>query len=384
VHFAFTEDQELLRSTTRKFLEQRQSLEHLRAHLEDSETVDRSVWQDGASLGWTAMLIPETHDGGSVTNQPVVDLVALSEELGRQLYSGPLLETNVVAFAIATTGSPEQQLRFLGPIARGESIATWCVSTNGAPSMTDVGVVGIEEPNVVSLNGSALFVCDAHIADVAMVHATSTSGPLVVMVPMNAPGVTVRVLHGLDLTRRFCEVRFENVAVDTDNIIARGAAATRVFDRCLQLATVIQSAESTGAAEHLFELTVQYLKDRVQFGRAIASFQAIKHRLADLHVTVEAMRAASRYAALAFADNASDCDEAVAVAGSYTREATSFVCGEALQLHGGIGFTWEHHVHLFLRRAKTDEGLYGEPAWHREKLCALTLSSATTNSGARV
>jgi alkylation response protein AidB-like acyl-CoA dehydrogenase len=134
---------------------------------------------------------------------------------------------------------------------------------------------------------------------------------------------------------------------------------------------VLQAAEAAGAAEHLFEMTVQYAKDRVQFGRTIGSFQAIKHRLADLLIEVEAMRAAARYAALAVADDRDDRDEAVAVAGSFVPEAFAHLCGEAVQLHGGIGFTWEHDVHLFLRRAKTDQLLYGEPAWHRERLVSI-------------
>ena len=134
---------------------------------------------------------------------------------------------------------------------------------------------------------------------------------------------------------------------------------------------MLQAAEVVGAADALFRMTVQYAQDRIQFGRPIGSFQAIKHRLADLHISLEAMRAATHYAALAFGDALPDADEAVAVAGSYVTDAHAHLCGESLQIHGGIGFTWEHDVHLFVRRAKVDQVLYGDSAWHREQLCRI-------------
>jgi alkylation response protein AidB-like acyl-CoA dehydrogenase len=371
VHFAFTEDQELLRTTTRKFLEQRQPISAVREHIEDDATFDRAVWTEGAQLGWFAFLVPEGHDGGSITSQPIVDLVAVSEELGRQLNPGPVLETNVVADVIARNGTAGQQQSFLGPIARGECVATWCVSGDGTIGVDAISVAATVSGNTMRLDGTACFVRDAHVADLLLVSVRSAEGPTLVLLPMPCVGVVVRVLKGLDLTRRLCEVQFNGVEVDGTNVIGELSKAAPVIDRALQLATVIQSAESTGASAHLFETTVQYTKDRVQFGRAIGSFQAIKHRLANLAVTLESLRAMSRYAALALADDMVDRDEAIASAGSYVREASSFITGESMQLHGGIGFTWEHDVHLFQRRAKTDEGLYGEPSDHRERLCAL-------------
>ena len=371
MHFAFSEEQELLRSTTRKFLDQRQPISALRATLESDITMDRAVWSDGAALGWTALLVPEAHDGGSVTDQPLVDLAGVAEELGRGLYPGPVLETNVVADAIVASGSTEQQARFLASIARGETIATLAISADGTTDPRSVGVTAAITDGTVTLDGRASFVRDAHIADLVLVVARTPDGPTFVLVPLPTDGVSCRVMKGLDLTRRVCAVTFDGVQVGTDAIVGAAGGAQQAIDRALRLATVLQAAQSTGASERLMEITVQYAKDRVQFGRAIGSFQAIKHRLADMHVCVEALRAAARHAALAVADDADDRDEAVAVAGSYVRETTSFVCGESLQLHGGIGFTWEHDVHLFLRRAKADQGLYGDPYSHRERLCSL-------------
>jgi alkylation response protein AidB-like acyl-CoA dehydrogenase len=373
VFFAFNEDQELLRSTTRRFLEKRASLSILRERIEEAATVDRAVWADGAALGWTAMLIPEAHDGGCVTGQPIVDLAGLAEELGRCLYPGPVLETNVVASVLVSSGTPEQQARFLSGIARGETIATWCLSGNGSTEPEAIEVTATLGEGSVMLNGRACFVREAQLGDVALVHANGPNGPVLALVMLPAKGIAIRALHSLDVTRRMHEVTFDNVVIEAKDLLAAGDVQTinAVTKRALQLATVVQAAECVGAAEHLMEVTVAYLKDRVQFGRTIGSFQAIKHRLADLTVTLESLRAAARYGAMALADSQVDCDQAVAAAGSYVREAFAFLCGESLQLHGGIGFTWEHDVHLFLRRAKTDLGLYGEPYVHREYLTCL-------------
>ena len=369
MRFAFGDDQELLRSTTRKFLESRHPIATTRSRIENDNTLDRDVWQEGAGLGWTAMLVPEEYDGGSVTDQPVVDLVALAEELGRELYPGPVLATNVVADAIAAAGTDEQRKEHLPAIAGGDCIATWCLTGDGSTDVASIDVsIDSTDPSALRLNGCARFVHDAHVADLVLVTARDGDGLSLLTVPTDTMGVATRVLGAIDLTRRFCEVRFDDVPVDASRFLGDRGLASESIERALRLATVLQAAEAVGAADHLLEMTVQYAKDRVQFGRAIGSFQAIKHRLADLLIEVEAARSAARYAALAVADSRDDRDEAVAVAGSYVREAFARVCGEALQIHGGIGFTWEHDVHLFLRRAKTDQLLYGEPSWHRERL----------------
>jgi alkylation response protein AidB-like acyl-CoA dehydrogenase len=182
---------------------------------------------------------------------------------------------------------------------------------------------------------------------------------------------------GLDLTRRFSVVRFDQVVVPSDHVLDDGAA---VAERAFQMATVLKSAENVGAADYLLGVTVNYAKERVQFGRPIGSFQAVKHRLADLLISLEAMRASVHYAALALTESFGDADEAVAVAGSYVSDAFSRMCGESLQIHGGIGFTWEHEVHLFVRRAKVDQVLYGDAGWHRGRLCDLAVQ---TIGGAR-
>ena len=373
--FAFGEDQELLRSTTRRFLEEHQALARVREVIEADETFDRDGWRQGAELGWAAMLVPPEHDGGSITEQPLVDLVVLAEELGRVLYPGPFVPTNIVADAIATWGDPAQRAELLPPIARGECVGAWCLTEDGTNDLASIGVRAVAERDGYRLTGLARHVHGASVADVALVAARVDDGIAHLAVRVPAPGVTIRPHVGLDLTRRYAEVHFDNTLVPASARLGAGSG-TAIAERSSGVATVLQAAEAVGAADSLVAATVQYAKDRVQFGRPIGSFQAIKHRLADLLMTLEGMRAATHYAALAMSDGFDDAAEAVAVAGSYVGDAFSFVCGEALQLHGGIGFTWEHDIHLFVRRARVDQVTYGDAAWHRERLCAL-LDEAT-------
>jgi alkylation response protein AidB-like acyl-CoA dehydrogenase len=372
VNFAFGEDQELLRTTTRRFLEDRQPISSVRKDLEAADPFDAGIWRQGAELGWTAMLVPGDYDGGSVTDQPLVDLIVLAEELGRVLNPGPFIPTNVVVDAIVRGGSDLQRKELLPSMAAGQLIAAWCLSGDGTVDNDAIEVVATADGDGYRLDGVARYVQAAQDAGLLLVAARAGDEIINLLVPRPSANLSDRVMIGLDLTRRFSEVRFDGVGVPGSAVLAGGGA---VIERALALATVLQAGEIVGAADHLFEVTVQYAKDRIQFGRAIGSFQAIKHRLANLVTEVEAMRAGAHYAALALGDGLSDAAEAVAAAGAYIPEAFAHLCGEALQIHGGIGFTWEHDVHLYLRRAKTDQVLYGDAAWHRERLCGLIEAS---------
>jgi alkylation response protein AidB-like acyl-CoA dehydrogenase len=379
VDFGFGEDQELLRATTRRFLAEHQSLADIRRSIEAPDVFDADLWRQGAALGWTAMLIPTERGGGSITEQPLVDLVVLAEELGRTLHPGPFVPCNVVGGAVARFGTGAQAAESLPRLASGEATAAWCLSGDGSPGPSSVEVRAVPAGDGGwRLDGVARYVQAAEIASVLLVVAKDPDGAVIsFLVPSPSPGLSARTLSGLDVTRRFAEVRFEGVTVQSAHSLSGGQDAV---DYCVALATVLQSAESVGAADVLFEATVDYLKQRVQFGRTIGSFQAIKHRLANLLLRLEAMRAAAHYAALALGDDLDDSAEAVATAGAYVDDAFAFICGEALQLHGGIGFTWEHDVHLFTRRAKVNQVLYGDGAWHRERLVQLLEDAVATGT----
>jgi alkylation response protein AidB-like acyl-CoA dehydrogenase len=375
--FGFNDDQDLLRESTRRFLTEHQPLVRVRQRLEEPDTFEADLWRQGAALGWTAMLVPPELDGGSVTAQPLVDLVVLAEELGRVLNPGPLVPCNVVADAIARFGTDAQRSAHLRPLARGEATAAWCLSADGSPEPGAVGVLAAARDGW-QLDGVARYVHGAGHASFLLVVARDGAGALrTFLVRGAAAGVSVRTLRGLDLTRRFAEVRFESVHVPASDEVGSAGA---LVERALAVAIVVQAAESVGAADRLLAVTVDYAKKRVQFGRSIGSFQAIKHRLANLAMELEAMRAAAHYAALALGDGLEDAQAAVATVGGYVDDTFAHLCGEAVQLHGGIGFTWEHDAHLFVRRAKVNQALYGDGAWHRERLLRLT-EDAVDGSG---
>jgi len=284
------------------------------------------------------------------------------------LYPGPFLASSVVAFAIAAGGNESQKESLLPKLAGGETTAAWCHTADGECDPRGVGVVVERGASGFRLDGVARFVPDAHVADLLLVTAASDAGLVQVLQPLPDERVRVRVLHGLDLTRRLCEVRF------TGAVAPATALVESSIEDQLAVAAVLLCAETVGAIDRLFEMTVDYAKTRVQFGRRIGSFQAIQHKLANMLIWLEASRAATHYAALAVDGRLVDASEAVATAKSYVGDAASALCGEALQAHGGIGFTWEHDLHLYLRRARSNQVLYGDPAWHRERLCAMALS----------
>jgi alkylation response protein AidB-like acyl-CoA dehydrogenase len=378
--FAFNDDQDLLRTTTRRFLAEQQSAADVRRSIEQQEVFDAAIWRDGAELGWTALLIPPQFEGGSVTDQPLVDLIVLAEELGRELNPGPFVPCNVVADAIARFGNEVQCKEYLPRLAKGEATAGWCLSGDGTAEPSAVDVRAHRDGDGWLLEGVSRYVQGGTTADLLLVVAKGPNEELLnLLVRQPSSGLSSRTVTGLDLTRRFAEVAFDGVSVAAAGELEGGYG---VMARCMSLATVLQAGDSVGAADMLFQATVEYTKKRVQFGRTIASFQAVKHRLADLHVRVEAMRVAAEYAALALGDASGDAAEAVATAGAYVDDAFAFVCGEALQLHGGIGFTWEHDVHLFSRRAKVNQVLYGDGAWHRERLLQLAESAVGPDAGA--
>ena len=260
--FGFSEDQELLRATTRRFLAEHQSLADVRLSVEEPDVFDAALWRQGAELGWTAMLIPPEWEGGSVTEQPLVDLVVMAEELGRTLNPGPFVPCNVVAGALARFGSPAQVEQYLPGLARGELTAAWCLSGDGTPEPGAVDVRAWRVGDTAwQLDGVARYVQAAQNASVLLVVATGPDGELCqVLVPRPSAGLSERTLTGLDVTRRFAEVRFEGVTVPAANLLPGGQDAV---DHCVSLATVLQSAESVGAAELLFQETVDYLKKRV-------------------------------------------------------------------------------------------------------------------------
>ena len=354
-----TDDELALREACREVLSKHSTSANVRLVMSSVDGFDAEFWTLVTDLGWPALAIPEAFGGlgGSVGQLAVV-----AEELGRSGQPGPLVQTLAVAHVVGRPAARDaDRAGFLDAIAGGRAVVTFGGIGPDSPAPVEV----IDAPGGATLRGVVEFVPDGHCAThlLVPVHRAGTVRTAVV----ELSGTARTVVPTVDLTRRYTRVGLDGVPVAVE---LPGAAIDALFE----LAVVLQCAESTGIARRLLDLTVTYAGQREQFGRPIGSFQAIKHRIADLLVEVEGCRVATREAADALdagagAGSSSAAGvEAVSIAKSWVGRAASFVASHALQIHGGIGFSWEHDLHLFLRRAKANELLLGSPAWHDERL----------------
>jgi alkylation response protein AidB-like acyl-CoA dehydrogenase len=365
-------DQELFVETTRRFLETECPLTAVRALYDDPVGFARDYWVQGAQLGWTAMLVPEDLGGGNISGAGVVDLTLVAEEMGRLVAPGPLLPVNVVADTLARSGSPEQQESELGPLVAGERIATWAFAEPaGRWEPSGVALAGVEAGGGWTLSGTKAYVQDAGAADVLLVTARTGDGLTQFLVPGDTPGITVTPQQSLDMTRHYGDVEFTDVSVAATTVVGRVGDAASDVERQLQVALTVQNAETVGAVNRVYEFTLEYAKDRLAFGRPIGSYQALKHRLADMKMWLEACNATAAASARAVQDEADDASQLVSVAKAYIGDRAPAMVQDCVQLHGGIGVTWEHDLHLYLRRVAQNAALYGSTRDHRDRLATL-------------
>jgi alkylation response protein AidB-like acyl-CoA dehydrogenase len=350
-----------------RFIEAELPIPQTRALHDDPHGYDRSWLGKSAELGWFAMLVPEADGGGSVSGAGLLDAAIVAEELGRHVQPGPFIPMNVVASAIAAEGSPAQRKEFLRAIVGGEIVATWAFADARGVWDSGAGVRVERTGEQLSINGTRGYVQDAVSADWLLVVATLDDAPVQLLLPPDSPGVTIRPLNSLDLSRRFADVSFDGVTVSADTIVGGGAAA---LESLLLRAVVLNCADTVGAIDALFTMTVDYSKDRIAFGRPIGSFQALKHILADQALGLETCKAGAVAAAAAVASGDEAAGEIVSMVAAYIGDAANDLAQECLQVHGGIGYTWEHDLHLYLRRVRSNSAIYGEPTWHRERVCA--------------
>jgi alkylation response protein AidB-like acyl-CoA dehydrogenase len=366
VDFELSDEQAMLRAASRDLLSDRASIDVVRARLDQDEDVDPALWRLAAQLGWPGLAIPEEHDGAG---QGLAELTLVAEEIGRALARGPFLPTALVGRALARGAAPPLRAAVLPALATGAAWATWAFAEPRSPwTLGGIHATARTDGAAVVLDGVKTAVQDAGGARWLLVTARHEGAPASFLVERDAPGVAVRRQRVLDLTRSFYEVRLDGVRVPRDHRVHRGPAEVQ---QGLDDASVLMSGETLGVLHRLLELTVEYLKVRVQFDRPLGSFQAVKHKCATMAMLVHGTRAATYYAAMAADAEAPDAARAACVAASYSSAATGDVAGEALQLHGGIGFTWDHDLHLYLRRAETDGVLHGDAAIHRDRLCDL-------------
>lgn len=372
MQFELTETQQTLKNTVRKFLSAECPGAEVRRLMETDTAFDASLWTKMAEQGWTGMLIPEQYGGFGMG---MVEMAATLEEMGRALLPGPFFSTVVMAGTlIEQAGDETQKQKYLGAIARGEAKVT-VAFLEDPPAWTpqSVQLKARTAGGGYVLDGTKLFVPDAAVSDSIILIARLEGELALFILARDTQGVAIRPMHSIDLTRKVYEVQFDGVRVASDGMLASGAAAVQALGRARAMATAGIVAEMTGGMQRLLDLTVEYAKTRKQFGRPIGQFQAVQHQCADMLVYTESSRSAAYYAAYAIQEGIPEAPLAVSVAKAYASEAYRETGNRAIQVHGGMGFTWENEAHLFYRRAKVSEQMFGDTAFHREQLAKMVV-----------
>jgi alkylation response protein AidB-like acyl-CoA dehydrogenase len=348
MEFAFTDDQLAIRETAETYLADAAGLDRLRAVIHSGTGFDADLWNGLAGeMSFAGLMVPEAHGGAGLS---AVEMALVLEQTGARLAVIPFFETAVLAVqAVLAAGSAGAGT--LGPrLNRGAT--GWL------------------------LQGQAGFVSFAHVADLLIIAAqtdakTTQNGISLLALPAATPGITIERQNPLDITRPYANLRFENVTVPDDAILGMPGGAGAAYRQVLACACGLLAAEQTGGAAFCLNSTLDYAKQRVQFGRLIGSFQAVKHELATMMLQLEAARSAAYYAATAIAEASPELEEAVHIARAWCSEAYKYCASEAIQLHGGIGFTWEHQAHLYFKRARATASWFGDAAEHREAIAGL-------------
>ena len=372
----FSEEQELLRDTARKFLDSACTTKFVRERMATPEAVTPEFWSQIAEQGWLGINFSED-DGGSGLG--LVDLVVLMEEMGRAVMPGPYLATALLGgAAIREAGLASQRQEYLPRIAAGELKATLAATESNARwDASGVTMAAQSSRAGFTLSGSKLFVPDAHLADIIIVATrtrygmTMEDGVSLFAVPKDAAGLSISLMPSIDETRKLCEVRLDNVALPHTALIGELHEGWRALARVYDGAAVALAAEMCGGAQRVLEMTVDYAKLREAFGKPIGSYQGVKHKCADMLVEVENAKSLTYYAAWAVDEKQADAPLAVSMAKAYASDAGRKVSNAGIQLHGGIGMTWEHDLHLYMKRAKASEVAFGDATWHRERVASL-------------
>jgi alkylation response protein AidB-like acyl-CoA dehydrogenase len=365
VNFAFSEEQEELRKIVKQFLDTKSPEAEVRRLMETDEGFDPAVWDQMANqMGLQGLIIPEEFGGSGYS---YVELIVVLEEMGRRLLAAPYFSTVVLAAnTLLHSGDDAAKKDLLPGIASGETKATLAFTEeNGRWDEEGITVQATSSGDGWTISGTKMFVLDGHVADLILVAARTDAGVSLFHVPADASGLTRTALSTMDQTRKQAKLEFDGTPA---TLIGTDGGGWDVLERVLDLTAVALAAEQVGGAQECLEMAVQYAKDRVQFGRPIGSFQAIKHKCADMLLEVESAKSAAYYAGWCAAELNDELPTVASLAKAYCSEAYFHTTAENIQIHGGIGFTWEHPAHLYFKRAKSSELLFGDPSYHRELL----------------
>ena len=373
MNFGFSEEQEMLRESARKFLAAECPTSFVRKMMEDEAGHSTELWKKLAELGWLGLLIPQKLGG---MGGSFLDATVVLEEMGKALLPGPFISTVALAgVAIAARGSTAQQKELLPRIADGSLVSSLAfLEDSGRYDASGIALEAKRKGADFVLRGDKRFVFDAAAADWILVAARTASatpskpdhGVSLFLVERSAPGMSIVPLTTVDRTRRQANVSFDRVAVPAKRVLGRLHDGWPSVARALQVATAALCVDTVGVAQRALDLSVQYAKERVQFGQPIGGFQAVKHKCVDMMVAIENARSLSYYAAWAVAERSREAPRAVAMAKAYASDMGKNVTGDAIQVHGGVGYTWEHDIHLYYRRALANEATFGSAPLHRE------------------
>jgi alkylation response protein AidB-like acyl-CoA dehydrogenase len=365
MNFAFTEEQDELRKIVRAFLESKSPESAVREQMETEAGFDRAVWaQMAEQMGLQGLHIPEEFGGSGFT---YVELGIVLEEMGRALLCAPFFSTVVLAAnALLLSGDQAAMKDYLPGIAGGETIATLAFTEpSGKWDESGIEMQANAGGDGHTLTGTKMYVLDGHSADLVLVVARTDAGIGLFAVDGDAAGLTRTPLSTMDQTRKQARLEFERTPA---RLIESEGIGWDFMARVLDLVAVGLAAEQVGGAQKVLEMAVEYAKVRVQFGRPIGSFQAIKHKCADMLLEVESAKSAAYYGMWCAAETDDELPSVASMAKAYCSEAYFHAAAENIQIHGGIGFTWEHPAHLYFKRAKSSELLFGDPTYHRELL----------------
>jgi len=381
MELVLTDDQEFFRDTTRKFLGSECPIVKVRELRSSPEGFERDYWRQGAELGWMSLLVPEALGGGSVSDSGIADLTLVADAFGSHVSPGPLLPANVVAATLARSGSTEQQADLLPGIIAGEIIATWALTELPPHDGLDALALGaVADGGDYVLTGVKSPVEAGAEADHLLVTAMTDAGTAQFLVPSGTAGLTVTPLRSVDLVRRYARIEFDAVRIPASAAVGEPGAVADDVEQQLRLAAVIQSAEMVGAAQTVFDFTLDWAFNRYSFGRPLASYQEIKHRFADMKMWLETSHALADQAARHVHADDTQAADAASAAKAYCGDYLAELVQDGVQMHGGIGVTYDHDIHLYLRRVTVDRLTYGTPTDHRLRLAALSGAVGSTRS----
>ncbi|OBK28159.1 acyl-CoA dehydrogenase [Mycobacterium asiaticum] len=357
-------------STSQAFLSKEASLRHVRELHAAGSSWDPAWWRRAAELGWTSLLVPEELGGGSVSGDGVVDLAGVAELLGKTVAPGPLYPVSTVLAGLVDSAERHAHADLIDALMTGEKVASWAVSEPGRgwEPLEPTATATATEHGSFRIDGSKDRVEAGAQSAVLLVVARSEAGVRQFLVPTDAPGVRISPQQSVDLVKQYARVDFDGVVVEASAMVGSAAETASLIDRQSQIAQVLQCAEVVGVLETVFDLTVQWALDRHSFGRPLASYQALKHAFADMKMWLEACRATTAAAVADIAARAPKSNLSASIAKSYVGEMAGQIVQRCVQMHGGIGVTWEHDLHLYLRRITLYRAMFGTPEEHNVRV----------------